>query len=102
MVRIENNFRDKYRSLVRRVREEKIRVVRLEGDLWYVARRASGHGRYIVSIEQTKSGTFATCRQINGASCPSFGCCVHIVSAVEAGIRDGRRKLKKESRDEAA
>lgn len=93
MVRIENNFRDKYRSLARRVREEKIRVVRLEGDLWYVSRRSPGHGRYIVSIEQTKSGTFATCRQTNGASCPSFGCCVHIAACVERAIQHGR-KLK--------
>lgn len=102
MVRIENNFRTKYRSLCKKVREEKIRTVRLEPDLFYVARRASGHGRYIVSIEQTKSGTFATCRQTNGHSCPSFGACVHICAAVQSGIRDGRRKLKKESRDEAA
>lgn len=101
MVRISNDFRTKYRSLLKKVREEKIRTVRLEPDLFYVARRAPNHGRYVVSIEQTKTGTFATCRRVLGGACPSFGACVHIASAVESAIRDGRRKLKNESQEAA-
>jgi hypothetical protein len=96
MVLFDSNFRLKYRSLIKMARQEKIRCVRLENGLYYVARRAKGHGRYIVQVDQTKTGLFATCRTIRGANCPSFGGCVHLATVFERmvaeGLRIGRRE----------
>lgn len=96
MTLIDHTFRSKYRSLVQNVRTEKIRVVKLRAGLFYVARQAKGHGEYIVTVRQTKTGIFATCRTIYGAACPSFGCCTHICAWHERAVADGRRELKKE------
>jgi hypothetical protein len=97
MVLFDSKFRTRYRSLVRKARAEKIRVVRLESGLYYVARRESGHGRYIVQVDETKSGIFATCRTIRGAACPSRGCCVHLVTVFEKLIKDGRKIQRREA-----
>lgn len=96
MVLIDNNFRKRYASLVKRARVEKIRVVRLEPGLFFVARKAKGHNKYIVTVKETHTGIFATCRQVYGAACPSFGCCTHIAAWHERAVADGRRELKKE------
>lgn len=96
MVVIENNFRSKYRSLIKRVRTEKIRVVRLRAGVFYVARKAEGHGEYVVTVRETRTGIFATCRKLYGGSCPAFGCCTHIAAWHERAVKDGRREMRKE------
>lgn len=95
---INSQFRTKYRSLVRKARTEKIRVVRLDPGIYFVARKCNEHphGKYIVTVKETKSGMFATCRQINGASCPSFGCCSHIAAWHERAVAEGHRELRRE------
>lgn len=96
MVLIDAKFRNTYRSLVQNARSEKIRVVRLRRGLFYIARKAAGHGEYLVSVKETKTGIFATCRQLYGAACPSFGCCTHIAAWHERAVADGLREMKKE------
>lgn len=94
MVLLDAQFRSKYRSLVSKARREKIRCVELESDLWYAARRARDHGRYLVYLAQTKTGLFSTCRTIKGAACPSYGGCVHQAAVYERL----RAKLNKRER----
>lgn len=98
MIEISNNFRSRYRSAVRKARAERIRCVKLEEGLFYVARRAENHGRYLVFIRETKSGVFATCRNLEGYPCPTTKgtdrCCAHIATAVERGIQDGRKRQR--------
>lgn len=98
MILIDNNFRSKYRSLIKHVRTEKIRVVKLEPGVFYVARKSKGHGQYIVTVKETKTGIFATCRRLYGGPCAAFGCCTHICAAVLRMFADGRREQRKESR----
>lgn len=94
MVLLNSQFRTKWRALIRNARAEKIRVVKLDPGLYYVARRAKGHGRYLVSVQETSSGIFANCRQIYGASCQSYGCCTHVAAVFERMVNDGQRALK--------
>lgn len=96
MVLFDSRFRRKYRSLVRKARAEKIRVVRLEDGLYYSARREAGHGRYLVFVDSTKTGMFATCRTVRGASCPSYGCCVHTAAVFERMIAEGHKITRRE------
>lgn len=93
---IDSQFRSKYRSLIQNVRTEKIRVVRLEPGLFFVARKAAGHGKYIVTVKETKTGIFATCRTVEGRNCPSFGCCTHVAAWHERAVADGLRELRRE------
>lgn len=96
MVLFDSKFRRKYRPVVKKARSEKVRCVRLEDGLYYVARREQGHGRYIVQVDQTNSGMFATCRTIRGAACPSYGVCVHLAKTYEAMVAEGFRIGRRE------
>src|SRR5688572_103387 len=98
MIEIGNNFRKRYASAVRSARTERIRCVKLRPGLWYVARKAEGHGEYLVFIRETSSGVYATCRAVSGSACPTTKgsvCCVHIACAVEHGIDEGRKRQGK-------
>lgn len=97
MVLFDSNFRAKNREAIKKARSEKIRVVRLEENLYYCARRAKGHGRYLVQLDVTKSGLFANCRTIRGASCPSYGCCTHIAAVYERMVAQVFKTEKKEA-----
>lgn len=96
MIVFDSKFRTKYRPLIRKARTEKIRCIRLENGLYYVARREAGHGRYIVQVDATQSGMFATCRTIRGAACPSYGGCVHIAKVFEAMVSEGHKIGRKQ------
>ncbi len=91
MVLFDSRFRSKYRNVVRKARAEKIRCVRLEQGLFYVARRAANHGQYLVSVVSTNSGMFANCRAIYGAACPSYGVCVHVAVVFERMVAEGHK-----------
>lgn len=102
MIEITNDFRSKYASVVRKSRTEKIRVVRLEVDLYYVARREKGHGRYFVKLVTDEEGKVtAECRFVNGWRCQGTmkrgSCCTHIAAAIERGIQLGRKKERKQA-----
>src|SRR6185295_8696553 len=100
MIEITNSFRTKYASVVRKSRAEKIRVVRLEVDLYYVARRDSGHGQYLVRFFHKGNSVTAVCANIFNQACKgTWGkgkCCTHIAAAVERGIQLGRKKSQQE------
>src|SRR6266849_6269212 len=89
MVLFNSQFRSNYRTLIQNARKERVRCVRLEDGLYYVARRGKGHGRYIVQVDSTDSGMFATCRTIRGGSCPSYGCCTHLAVVFERMVAEG-------------
>lgn len=90
MVLITPQLKRKFRSLFRAARKEKIRVVFLEPDLVYVARRAKGHGRYLVKMIAVPSITGGhqiqmTCREINGKPCEGYqwkGFCSHLAVVI--------------------
>lgn len=48
MIEITRDIKTKYRKAFRSARKDRMRVVWLENDLVYVARRAKGHGQYLV------------------------------------------------------
>lgn len=95
-----------YPNAFRKARNERIRAVRLESDLWYCARRESGHGQYLIKFhvfptvrggEQVK----AECRSVQGQRCK--GCwgedrmCVHIATVLLRGIKYGRAKQRRQA-----
>lgn len=96
MTLFDQKFRSKHRSLVNKSRREKLRCVKLEENLYYCARRAANHGRYLISLTATKTGLFATCRTTTGAACPSFGCCIHICKVHEALKAELNKRERKE------
>ena len=101
MIEITKNFRSKYSSVIRKARTEKIRVVRLEVDLYYVARRAAGHGQYLVRFFHKGNAVTAVCANIFNQACKgTWGqgkCCTHIAAAVERGIQLGRKKERQQA-----
>lgn len=99
MIEITSNFRSKYASVLRKARTEKIRCVRLEVDLYYVARRESGHGQYLVRFFHKGNTVSAVCATIFNEGCKGCWqgrCCTHIAAAVLRGIAHGRKR-KQES-----
>ena len=101
MIVINNNFTRKYRRAVRMARTEKIRVVRLRPDLYYVARVAPGHGEYLVRFFHKSEEVTAVCATIYNEPCPSRKkpdqCCAHVAAAVLRGIKYGKAKQRKEA-----
>jgi hypothetical protein len=75
--------------------------VRLENDLYYVARRESGHGRYLVRFFNSGERVSAVCSSVYNQLCDSTKkpgqCCVHIAAAIERGIKLGRARERKEA-----
>lgn len=74
MIEITPTILRDYPNAFRKARNERIRAVRLESDLWYCARRESGHGQYLIKFhvfptvrggEQVK----AECRSVQGQRC---------------------------------
>lgn len=101
MVLLTNKFRKDHADAVLKARTEKFKYRKLDPGLYYVRRVEEGHGRYLVQVDETKTGVFATCRTIRGAACPSYGCCAHIAKVYEVMVEDGRRIIRRE-RSQAA
>lgn len=67
-----------------------MRVVWLEPDLIYVARRKKGHGRYIVKMNAVQSidgghQVQMACKEINGRPCEGYqwkGFCSHMAAVI--------------------
>lgn len=95
MIPITPDIRKRFAAAFRKARRERIRCVRLECDLYYVARRADGHGQYLVRFFNKGADVTAVCGTINNERCKGTfqdRCCVHIAAAVESGIKHGRAK----------
>lgn len=107
MVLITPQLKRKFRSLFRAARKEKIRVVWLEDDLVYVARRAKGHGKYLVKMIAVASISGGhqvrmLCREMNGNSCEGLqwkGFCVHMAAVC---VRSEAKADKKQESPVAA
>jgi hypothetical protein len=99
MIPITSDIRNRFPSAFRKARVERIRCVRLEPDLYYVARRAQGHGQYMVRFFNRGADVTAVCGTINNERCKGTfqdRCCVHIAAAVESGIKHGRKSQRRE------
>src|SRR5688500_10332049 len=99
MVAVTKDIKQRYPRSFRVARKDKFRVVWLEDDLVYVARRGKGHERYLVRFRVDENGSvFVGCRTITGAPCKGVefgdGCCGHIAAA----ILRWKPKKQKESR----
>lgn len=101
MVIVSPDIRSRFPNAFKKVRKERIRCVRLDVDLYYVARVALGHGRYIVRFFETpainETKVKVQCRSIDGALCQgAWGdrLCAHAAAAIERGIKHGRKRRK--------
>lgn len=101
MILFDSKFRKKNRDAVKKARAEKIRCLKLRNGLYYAARKSSEHGEYLVYVESTDSGMYATCRTIKGGPCPAYGTCVHLATVYERMVAEGFRIERKERKDAA-
>lgn len=89
MATITSNIKRLYPKAFRAARKSKFRVVWLEDDLVYVARRGKGHDRYLVRfVLQGDGGVGAYCRTATNGACDGCrwnDCCAHIAVAIERG-----------------
>lgn len=104
MIEISRDIKTRYAKAFRSARKDKMRVVWLEDNLIYVARRKRGHDQYLVrlfvvqGIDGEKKVKM-NCNTITGGTCQgcSFrGCCSHMAAVI---IRsEGKRGKKEEER----
>src|SRR5688500_8827594 len=95
LIEITRRFTSWNREAIRKARNEKIRCVRLEPNLYYAARREAGHGRYLISFFQKRGSWWATCSTIRGDPCPSTAgkrCCIHIAISYLRALESSRRE----------
>lgn len=91
MIRVHPKIKDEFPKAFRAARKSKFRVVWLEDNLVYVARRGKGHERYLVRFILNETGeVYVYCRTIDNAPC--YGCkfnecCSHIAVVLERGKR---------------
>src|SRR5690349_1150369 len=83
LIPITPNIRKDYPRAFRAARKDRFRVVWLEFDLVYVARRGRNHGRYLVRFFIKDDGSvWVSCRTSTNGSCKGCefgdGCCGHI------------------------
>jgi hypothetical protein len=103
MILVSNDIRSRYPKAFKKARRERIRAVRLETDLWYCARRESGHGRYLIRFKVLPaiSGgeqVYVECRDVEGQRCKGTfkdNCCVHIAEVIDRGVKHGRKQQKR-------
>lgn len=102
LIRVHPKIKDEFPKAFRAARKSKFRVVRLEDNLVYVARRGKGHERYLVRFTLAQNGeVYVSCRTIDNTPC--YGCkfnemCAHIAVV----LLRGKQKATKPERKEAA
>lgn len=102
MILITPTIKDDYPEAFRIARKDKMRVVWLEDDLAYCARRKKGHGQYIVqffAIPQVSGGRQVKiqCRSITGARCHKMQfneLCAHAAKVILLGQARINRKQR--------
>lgn len=103
MILVTPDIKKKYPKAFRAARKERFRVVFLEPNLAYVARRRKGHGRYLVKLTAVASidggqRVGMSCREINGGPCQGYqwkGFCSHLAVVI---LRSEAKPEKKEQR----
>lgn len=111
LILITKDLRKKYHAAFRKARHEKITAKRLSPFLWYAARKAEGHGEYLVRFHQTDGGAvYVSCNSVDGERCKGTmrnkrhfqnPMCVHIATIIDRAEQYGARKDKLESKDAA-
>lgn len=94
-----------YAKAFRSARKDRMRVVFLEPDLAYVARRKRGHGQYLVRFFPTQriDGSIQlkmNCNTITGGPCDGLkwkDCCSHIAKVILRSEAKPNRKEKQEA-----
>lgn len=87
MIRVTPDIKRRYPPAFAAARKAKFRVVWLEDDLVYVARRGKGHERYLVQFVMNGAGqVLVGCRTTTNREC--YGCkfkemCSHIAIVIE-------------------
>lgn len=112
MIEIVNNIRQIYHGVFKKARKEKIRAVRLSPLLWYAARKAAGHGEYLIrfhAVRQVGGGekVFISCNSVNGERCKGTlrrkehlqePMCVHEAAVIDRSVQYGVRKQRSEKK----
>lgn len=101
MVLITKDIHSRFPNAFRKARNEKIKCIRNDVDLYFVARAAPGHGRYYVRFFETmglnETKVKVQCRSVEGEPCRGMyreQLCAHAAKAIESGIKHGRKKQK--------
>ena len=99
MIFVTPDIRSRFPNAFRKVRNERIKCLRLDVDLYFVARKASGHGRYYVRFFETmglnETRVKVQCRSVEGEPCRGMyreKLCAHAAKAIESGIKHGRKR----------
>lgn len=86
MIQITKGIKRRFPKAFRAARKSKFRVVWLEDDLVYVARRGKGHERYLVRfVMQSDGSVSAYCRTTTNGECGGCRwneCCAHIAVVI--------------------
>lgn len=102
MIEVTPNIKKRFPKAFRAARKSRFRVVWLRDDLVYCARKAKGHGDYLVrfffvlGIDKTPK-VKVWCNTITGNPCEgikwsSEGCCAHIAAVIERGKQKVSKK----------
>jgi len=108
LVLVTNKVRQIYHAVFKKARHEKITCKRLNPFLWYVARKAEGHGEYLVRFHEAADGQiYVSCNSAHtGERCKGTirqkrhfqnPMCVHEATAIDRSIQYGQRKQRIES-----
>lgn len=90
LILLTNDVRQVYHGAFKKARHEKITAKRLNPVLWYVARKAAGHGEYLVRFHEVGDQVFVSCKSVDGERCKGTfrqkrhfqnPMCVHIATA---------------------
>lgn len=104
MILVTPQIKQKYPKAFSAARKERFRVVWLRDDLIYCARKAKGHGDYLVRVFAVPSVNGGhqvklQCKSINGEACDGVywgkGCCAHIAAVL---LRTEKKSDKKSVR----
>ena len=111
LILVTNDIRQKYHGVFRKARQERITAKRLSPELWYAARKAEGHGEYLVRFHVTGSdAVYMSCNSVDGERCRGTlrhrrhfqnPMCVHIATVIDRAAQYGTRKQKIESKEAA-
>lgn len=102
MVEITSDIKKRFAPVFKVARRDKFRIVWLEQDLVYCARRGKGkHDRYLVRFEVTPDETVSIgCKSTTGRTCDGMlfkGLCAHAAAVILRGIPAGRKNKQQES-----
>lgn len=101
MIEVTPNIIKKFPAVFKVARRDKMRVVWLEQDLAYCARRTKGHDRYLVKFVVSADGRVGVdCHATSGRPCSGMRwreLCAHAAKVILRGVPKGRQKQTQEA-----